>query len=308
MTPTEFWKNFHLGTELQISGTFLYNSLYSFDRMSSFYFEEECFEFLYQSSVGFERLLKIVIVLSEHNQNIDQQSFEKSLITHNHLELFNRIKNKHNIKFSDVHVQFLQMLGDFYKSSRYDRFGLQSVYNHDSSKNLLICFFEKHLKIEILTKMIFVTEIDDRMRKFIGRTIGKISQILYNLVKELADQLQIYTYEITYDTKAYKIFICKDFTFENERTLRRELLIAFLHNKFDEGFIEFIKNIKPIEFESHSANEYIQYLIEIHPKQYLIEELEARYDDVPFDKERSSAVSIVGTDVSLEEDDEDYSE
>lgn len=306
MTPIEFWKNFRLGTELQISGTFLYNSLYSFDRMTFFYFEEECFEFLYHSSVGFERLLKIVIVLSEHKENIDQQSFEKSLITHNHLELFNRIKNKHDINFSDVHVQYLQMLADFYNSSRYDRFGLQSVYDHNSSKNLLIAFFEKHLKIKILAEMPFSTEIDDRMRNFIGRTIGKMSQILYNLVEDLASKLNIYTYEITYDTKAYKIFICKEFTFENERTLRRELLIGFLHNKFDEGFVEFIKNIKPIEFESHSASEYIKYLVEIHPKQYLLEELEARYEDAPFDKERAADVSIIGTDIALEDDDDDY--
>lgn len=308
MTHTEYWKNFHLGTELQISGTFLYNSIYSFDRMTFFYFEEECFEFLYQSSVGFERLLKIIIVLSEHKENTDQQSFEKSLITHNHLELFNRLKDKHTIKLSDVHVQFLQMLSDFYNSSRYERFGLQSVYNPNSSKTLLIHFFEKHLKIKILAEMPFSTEIDDRMRKFIGRTIGKISEILYNLVEELAEQLNIYTYEITYDTKAYKIFICKDFTFENERTLRRELLIAFLQNKFDEGFVEFINKIKPIEFESHSASEYIKYLVEIHPKQYLLEELEARYEEVPFDKERYSALSLVGKGISLEKDDDDYSE
>ena len=169
MIPTEFWKNFQLGTELQISGAFLYDSIYCFDRMTFFYFEEECFEFLYHSSVGFERLLKIVIVLSEHKEDIDQQSFEKSLITHNHLELFNRIKNKHNVKFSDVHVQFLQMLADFYKSSRYDRFGLQSVYQHSSSKNLLKGFFEKHLKIKILAEMPVSTEIDNRMRNFIGR-------------------------------------------------------------------------------------------------------------------------------------------
>lgn len=307
MTHTDFWKNFRLGTELQISGSFLYNSLNCFDRMSFFYYEEECFEFLYQSSVAFERLLKIVIILSEHDENTSQQGFEQSLITHNHLELFNRIKNKHNIKFGDVHIHFLQMLADFYKSARYDRFGLQSVYNHDSSKVLLIGFLEKHLNIEILSDMPFPTIIDDRMRNFIGKTIGKISEVLYNLVKELARQLKLYTYEITYDSKAYKIFICKDFTFENERTLRRELLVAFLQNKFDGGFLEFINNIKPMEFESYYAGEYIKYLVDIHPKQCLLEELEARYEDVPFEKERTTAVSIIGTDVVLEEDD-DYSE
>jgi hypothetical protein len=305
MNQTEFWKNFRLGTELQISGSFIFNSLHTFDRMVFFYFEEECFEVLYNSSVGVERLLKIAIILSEHTEHINQQDFEKSLITHNHLELFNRIKKKHSLNFSDVHIHFLQMLSDFYNSSRYDRFGLHSVYNENSSKVLLIEFFEKHLKTKILAELPFSTEIDSRMRNFWGRTIGKISQTLYDLIEELANSLNIYTYEITYDTKAYKIFIAKDFTFDSEKTLRKELLIAFLQNKFDEGFVEFINKIKPVEFESHSANEYIKYLADIHPKQILLEELETRYEDAPFDKERAQNVSIIGTDIKLEEEDED---
>lgn len=305
MNPTEFWKNFRLGTELQISGSFLYNSIYTFDRMAFFYFEEECFEVLYNSTVGIERLLKIAIILSEHAENLNQEIFEKSLITHNHLELFNRIKKKHSINFSDVHIHFLKILSSFYNSSRYDRFGLHSVFNETSSKNLLINFFEKHLNIEILAELPFSTEIDSRMRNFIGRTIGKISQILYDLIENLASSLNIYTYEITYDTKAYKIFIAKDYTFENEKTLRKELLVAFLQNKFDEGFVEFINKIKPVEFEFHSANEYIKYLADIHPKQFLLEELETRYEDEPFDKNRALDISIIGTDIRLEEDDDD---
>lgn len=306
MNQTEFWKNFRLGTELQISGSFIFNALYTFDRMEFFYFEEECFEVLYNSSVGVERLLKIAIILSEHTEHINQQDFEKSLITHNHLELFNRIKKKHSLKFSDVHIHFLQMLSNFYNSSRYDRFGLHSVNNENSTKDLLINFFEKHLKTKILAELPFSTEIDAYMRKFWGRTIGKISQTLYDLIEALASGLNIYTYEITYDTKAYKIFIAKDFTFESEKTLRKELLIAFLQNKFDEGFVEFINKIKPVEFESHSANEYIKYLADIHPKQILLEELETRYEDAPFDKERAKNVSIIGTDIKLEEENDDY--
>ncbi|MCA6361562.1 MAG: hypothetical protein IM638_00860 [Bacteroidetes bacterium] len=306
MNQTEFWKNFRLGTELQISGSFIFNSLHTFDRMDIFYFEEDCFELLYNSSVGVERILKIAIILSEHTEHINQQDFERSLITHNHLDLFNRLKKRHSLKFSDVHIHFLQMLSDFYKSSRYDRFGLHSVYNENSSKALLIDFFEKHLKTKILAELPVSTEIDNRMRNFWGRTIGKISQTLYGLIEELASALNIYTYEITYDTKAYKIFIAKDFTFEREKTLRKELLIAFLQNKFDDGFVEFINKIKPIEFESHSANEYIKYLTDIHPKQILLEELETRYEDAPFDKERAQYVSIIGSDKKLEEDDDDY--
>ena len=54
-TPEYFWKNFRLGTELQVSGSFIYNALYFFDQMECFNNEEEIFEFLYSLSVGIER-------------------------------------------------------------------------------------------------------------------------------------------------------------------------------------------------------------------------------------------------------------
>ena len=91
-TPEYFWKNFRLGTELQISGSFIYNALYFFDQMEHFCNDEEIFEFLYNTSVGLERLEKIAIILLEHDSSMDQEEFEKTLITHSHLELLDRIK------------------------------------------------------------------------------------------------------------------------------------------------------------------------------------------------------------------------
>src|SRR5690554_5991170 len=93
-TPDFLWKNFKLGTELQISGSFIYNALESFDQMEHFCNDEQIFEFLYNTSVGLERLEKIAVVLLEHNPIDNQEEFEKSLITHNHSGLLNRIKEK----------------------------------------------------------------------------------------------------------------------------------------------------------------------------------------------------------------------
>lgn len=82
--PSDFWKNFRLGTELQISGSFIYNALYFFDQIEYFYREHEVFEFLYSLSIGLERLEKIVVILSEHNEEIGQEEFEEKLKTHHH--------------------------------------------------------------------------------------------------------------------------------------------------------------------------------------------------------------------------------
>ena len=87
MKPAEAWKNFNLGEEVSISGAFIYNGLRRFHEMRILDHTDEIFEVLYNLSVGFERLLKIAVVLLEHEEAIDQDALEKSLITHNHLSL-----------------------------------------------------------------------------------------------------------------------------------------------------------------------------------------------------------------------------
>lgn len=72
------WKNFSLGKELDIAGSFIFNGLKAFDSMDNFYYEVEIFEFLYNISVGIERLAKIAVILIEHNNVQDQQEFEKA--------------------------------------------------------------------------------------------------------------------------------------------------------------------------------------------------------------------------------------
>ena len=57
MTKHEAWKNFNLGQELSVSGTFIYTGLRRFHEMQVLDHTDEIFEFLYNISVGLERLL-----------------------------------------------------------------------------------------------------------------------------------------------------------------------------------------------------------------------------------------------------------
>ena len=129
MKPTQFWKNFRLGEEIGVSGAFIYNGMRRFHEIQMLDFTDEVFEFLYNLSVGFERLLKITVVLLEHYDTIDQKKLENSLITHNHLDLLARVKKHTSINLATPHNDFLRLLGSFYKSLRYDRFTLSSVYD-----------------------------------------------------------------------------------------------------------------------------------------------------------------------------------
>ena len=61
MNPSDFWKNFRLGEEIHISGTFIYYGLRRFHELRKLDFDDELFEFLYELSVGLERLLKSAV-------------------------------------------------------------------------------------------------------------------------------------------------------------------------------------------------------------------------------------------------------
>lgn len=261
--PNYFWKNFRLGTELHIAGSYLYDALLAFDRMEHFCYEDECFEFLYKASVGIERLEKIAIILLEHNPTLAQEDFEKSLITHNHMQLLSRIQEKHNLSLGKLHNKFFQLISEFYISTRYSRYNRSSVYLPDQDKFRLVDFIEQELKIKLNSKSWFPTGNDNRIKKFIGKIISKIALQLYELIKELSYENRLATYEIRYDSKAFKIFIAKEFTFEMERLSQREILTYLLNNPdMDDGFLKFVRSINPINLDGYS-NMYWQdiYLI-----------------------------------------------
>lgn len=303
-TPEYFWKNFRLGTELQVSGSFIYNALYFFDQMECFNNEEEIFEFLYSLSVGIERLEKIAIILLEHDKSTNQEEFEKTLITHSHSDLIDRIKKNRQLNLGKCHNKFIQLLSNFYKSMRYGRFNITSVYEPNQDALKFIEFLQDELNIEIKNNMILATANNDRIKNFIGKTVGKIATQLYEIVKDEAGRLGTFTHELRYGSKPYKIFMCEEFTFHKENSLKKEIIVSLINGNEDDRFIKFAKQIEPLPFDD-VTHEYVKYLINPQGNLSLTEELESIYED-NFDKERMSMVEVIGNvNVSFGEDDED---
>ena len=306
MNKTEFWKNFKLGTELDISGRFIYNGLYTFHEMEHFAYEEEIFEFLYHVSVGIERLLKVAVILSEHSDMVDQDVFEKSLNTYNHGELLRSVKKKHEINISNIHNEFLALLNKFYKTSRYGRYSLTSMEIEDWEKTELIDFLNKGLSLSIDTKAFNRTQNDLRIKKYVGKIIGKICNSLYEVIQKEAYRLNIYTYEIRYPSKACKIFMSKEYDFEKEDILRRELLIYFVNSNNDGDQSRFMRSITPLNFDSGSEAGYIQTFDSKIKTIDVIEELESLYEDeVQNVKERKAALAAIGSAYLYDPNDDD---
>lgn len=294
MDKNFFWKNFSLGKELDIAGTFIYNGLKTFDCMENYYHEVDIFEFLYNISVGIERLEKIAVILIEHKAITDQKVFEQSLITHNHLDLLKRINLKYNCEFRNIHNSFVQLLSEFYKSMRYDRFILNENFSYDKERVAIISYIEKYLKVNINYNDPFhLTRVDTRTKRFIGKVIGKICTEIYEIIEREASSQNIYTYEIRTGTKASKIFLRREFDFLKENIVWKEILVYLLNTKNKTDLNKFISMIEPLDLDSGIISEYINVLQTDLNKQNFIDEIEELYYDVEDIKQRKKMLELI---------------
>lgn len=296
MKPTDLWKNFKLGEEISISGMFIYNGLRRYHEMQQLDFTDEVFEFLYNLSVGFERLLKIAVVLFEHNESIDQEKLEKSLITHSHLVLLVRLKKHIEVNFSPPQIDLLSLLGKFYKSFRYDRFSLSSVYDGKKEREALCGLLSKHLAVQIHKEPShFGTANEDRYRKFIRKHTIKISRILYAIIRDRASQLNLYTYELRHESKAASVFL-REVDISDEDVLWKELLIFFMNTKYSSGYLDFIRGIAPLDFDPELISDYLACFKSNTSKAFVMDELEHHYSELDGNVgERLELMDVIGS-------------
>lgn len=314
--PDFFWKNWRLGTEVQISGTFIYNALYFLDTLDHIQNEEDIFEFLYNLSIGIERLQKIAIVLLEHDENTEQQAFEKSLITHDHLLLHHRITLTKEIKLGKVHFKFLNLLRDFYTSYRYERFNKNSVYKPDFDKKMFQEFLYGELKIKTSNndelwypyhKEEWI-ENSIRVKKFIGKIVGKIVSSLYEIISNQAREIGTFTYEIRYGSKAYKIFMAEEYTFEKETNFKKEILIQLMNKDgFNDAFSSYVKSLVPLGFDETNSSYYMRYLLNSITNSTMLNEYDYMIDEKNISNDRKNDIEPIGLEIYLwdSEDDND---
>lgn len=294
MEKIEFWKNFSLGTELEISGAFIYNGLKLINNIENFNYSEDVFEILYNLSVGIERLEKIAIILIEHKDVDNQEEFEKKLISHNHQELLKRITKNNSIQLHKPELEFITLLSIFYKKNRYDRFNFDTTNQYDKEKVLFIDFIKRKLNIEVdidlLNKSLKNTP---QIQSFLSKIVGKISSEIFNVIESIARKQNIYTYELRSDGKAYQIFINKDYIFNYETILKKEYIISIINNS-NSNFIKFIKSIQPLYFEVQDENEMISNLLATDKSNHYFDELDNLYENIRNKNDRFKKLELIG--------------
>lgn len=294
MTPEEWWKNFALGMEIDAAGTFIYNGIRALHELPTLNHPVDSFEVLYNLSVGIERLLKVAIILIEHNDQIDIEKFEESLISHSTIDLSNRVDSQKSLNLADVHREFLSVLSKFYKSHRYGRYSLSAVPNIYQEKIELLWFVSKHLKIELDPENEFFPVTNtNQIRKFIGKIVKKISREIFAVVGRRAHELNIYTNEIRGDSKALKVFYGERLDFLDEDVKKKELLHYLMSDKASGKHVDLLKSVEALDFDPAMVPNYIQALLNDAYLPYVEGEVDELYTEVSNVRARLEFMSII---------------
>lgn len=299
--PDKIWlyKNFNMGTELDIAGEFIYDGIHTLNQMNTVNEEAQLFSFFYHIAVGIERLQKIIIVLFEDINWEEKEEFEKTLITHSHTGLNDRIKKLTNINLNARENEFLQLLNSFYNSARYDRFNLTS--SSTKERELFSQYLKKQIpdKIEYhyFTKHILITPYAKEM---IGRIIGALAKKYFDLVHKGCETSKTFTYELRANSKAAKIFLSSyeknslQKQISTEEIALKEVLVYLRNTKVKHGLLHYLDSIEPLDIDIAFLNDYINELAKGIVPQSLVDEIETLYEENQYFDARREEINVIG--------------
>ena len=294
------YKNFNMVNELDIAGEFIYDGMQTLNQMNVVSDGAAIFSFLYHTSVGVERLQKILVVLLEDITLDNYKEFEEGIVTHSHCHLHERISKKHKIKLNSRENEFLSLLTTFYNHSRYNRFNLDKPYCQE--KEITEKYIVKYLDEADIDRSVCSDDIivNPKVKELFGRVIGSISNKYYQALRDIAREKCTYTYELRSDSKAEKIFLsdCPKNSLQRmkitETIALKEFLVFFKNGKESTPFTRFLKTIQPLEMDTALINEYIMEIGKGTIPQALVDEVEYLYEENGYGKDRIEQISLIG--------------
>lgn len=295
-----------MAREVDLAGEFIYAGLEKMNSMHSIDEPSEAFFVLYHLAVGVERLQKVLLVLVEDIQPNDMEIFLKGIKHHNHGELASEIKKHIKINFSKEQNAFLKMLADFYEKRRYDKYDFFS-YDMDELNSLSRYLSDNYPDYEKCYSLLSDRYlINDDIREYIGRIVGKIGQKYYAEIHRISYERNVYSYELRVGSPAYRIFMTNDSKASYQKELDKEKyaikeLLIFIHNsKKINSFFRFVNSIKPLDFDIALVEGYIKDLCKKTVSTDLIDEVEYHwYETDMFSREelerRKEMLDVIGS-------------
>jgi len=300
MDELTYLKNFNMGREIELAGQFLYEAIHTFNKLEHFEHEAPINYFLYHASVGFERLQKVILVLYECHDITSYENLREKIKSHNYVKLQNMITECTKIKLKPTQNSFLDLLEDYYRTYRYGGYELPT--ENIDVRDFLVRYLNKYFNNEIISFAEYNVEKLPKYKKFIYKVIGQLAKLYFDIIQKKARVLNIYTYELNYDSAAYKLFYgsYEDDSFtelvNNEEFALKELLIFMANHNQNSKFWEFLKNIQPLELDIYQLNDYLEDICKYKSSSTLTDMVTTLYEE--FEKtdliERKEMLSAIG--------------
>lgn len=256
--------NFSLVKEVELAGVQIWKAIEDIDRViiskENNKYEsivtDYLFTSLYQASQGIERLLKVIIELYAYDKtdNKETKKISNLLFSHNHLAMVDFLSEKCGLKIKPYCKKLLTALMTFYSKARYSRY---SYSNNDM------------LELKILRD--FGTDVssdnfNDTVKHLYGKALGQASHTFYNFIIELSHKLNIFVYELNYDSVAnfslnsyygddlYKLL-------KQIKQSKKELIWYLIKEGSKLPAVEYSKNLPALPFEQCDLPELLDDLI-----------------------------------------------
>lgn len=303
--------NYSLVKEVEIAGVQIWKAIEDINRVyipksGSNVIPDYLFTSLYQAAQGIERLLKIVIELIVYdNSSVSRQKADELLMGHNHAGMCEFIGQRRQLSLGKHQRKLIDLVSKFYNEARYSRFR----YNKDNIVELkLFQEFGCDLKED---------KFDDSVKRRYGKALGSVSHTLYRLITDLSYELNIYVYELNYDSVAY--FSLSDYhqddlygLLKDIENSKRELLWYALTRGKELGITEAGQGIEALPFEEAGLQGVFEELVcNKNSGGSIYDFVSAEYDELVREdkkswKERLEFISLIGNPhVYFDEDDWD---
>lgn len=313
MNEINYFKNFNLGKEIDLAGSFAYNALSILNTEDNIYQNDQIFLFLYNTAVSVERLQKCVLFICGNYDETNIFEFAESLKSHNHQMLQGKINEITNKKLSAEQNSLLLLLSNFYSNGRYANYSFGNEFDCKSEleKFIMKNYDESMVVPNFLGNDTIITE---SAKERIGRTIGKLLSFYYDIIREKSHELNLYTYELRDRSAAEKVLLNSmskkslQAISQNEKNAFAELLVYLMNTTDKTGYLNFLREIKPLSFDPYLVQEYLVEIIKKQVPQDLVDEVETIYEDLSQDEinERKESLSILSErNVWFPEDEED---
>lgn len=275
--------NFSIRDELQIAGALIWKSICSLDRINfskigqMTKLVEHSFMTLYFASQGIERIQKSLIELICKNKHIKESEKNKVyelLMSHSHNGLNDWIEREYSIKLKPNEKKFLNILSEFYNTKRYSRYSDETYLESTTPE------------IDLLERLVDgKVEKSEDIKKAFGKCLGELSTDYYKALYNICAELNIYLYEMEYDSAASRVFLNNNKNlfdyYKIIQKYKKEVLYWVLKSGDKYPKYEYCEEVDPLEFDPQMIDEYLEEIVQFSEDKYsYFDEADYCYDEL----------------------------